>query len=317
MAELMAGRGKTVKNRRNPGLAVPAPPPAISASLKVMNDPSTIIWRGMTRAQLDIAYDNTNAVADAAQRRDAGIARSAKMRAEHPELLDLAYGPKPRNSIDVFRCGRERAPLFVFIHGGYWQRNAKDMFACMADGPLARGCDVALIGYTLAPDVTLTEIVAETHAAIRWLRREGPRRGVATSKLVLSGWSAGGHLTAAALHMDEVDAGLAISGIYDVEPCRLNYLNEKLRLSATEAKATSPILHLSPRKAPLTVAFGTAELPELQRQSRDYHQARLDAGLPSRLLPLDPHNHFSIMDELAAPQGRLTGAANDLIVALG
>ena len=144
-----------------------------------MNDPDTIVWRGMTRAQLDTAYDNTNAVPDAAQRRDAWIARSAQMRAEHPELLDLAYGPKPRNTIDVFRCGRERAPLFAFIHGGYWQRNAKDMFACMADGPLARGFDVALIGYTLAPDVTLTEIVAETHAAIRWLRREGPRRGVA------------------------------------------------------------------------------------------------------------------------------------------
>ena len=234
-----------------------------------MNNPDTIIWRGMTRAQLDTAYDNTVAVPDAAQRRDAWIARSAQMRAEHPELLDLAYGPKPRNTIDVFRCGRERAPLFVFIHGGYWQRNAKDMFACMADGPLARGFDVALIGYTLAPDATLTEIVAETHAAIRWLRREGPRRGVATGKLVVSGWSAGGHLTAMALHLDEVDAGLAISGIYDLEPCRLNYLNEKLRLSAAEAAAMSPILHLAQRKTPLTVAFGTSELPELQRQSQD------------------------------------------------
>ena len=282
-----------------------------------MNNPDTIVWRGMTRAQLDTAYDNTNAVPDAAQRRDAWIARSAQMRAERSELLDLAYGPKPRNTIDVFRCGRERAPLFVFIHGGYWQHNAKDMFACMADGPLARGFDVALIGYTLAPDVTLTEIVAETYAAVRWLRREGPRRGVARGKLVLSGWSAGGHLTAASLHLDEVDAGLAISGIYDVEPCRLNYLNEKLRLSAAEAAAMSPIRHLAQCKTPLTVAFGTAELPELQRQSQDYHQARLDAGLPSRLLPLEPHNHFSIMDELTSPQGRLCGALNDLIVALG
>jgi arylformamidase len=283
-----------------------------------MNDTSdAIVWGGMTRPQLDAAYDNSTVVPDAAQRRDAWIARSAAMRKEKPELLDLAYGPKERNRIDVFRCGRERAPLFVFIHGGYWQRNAKEMFACMAGGPLARGCDVALIGYTLAPDATLTEIVAETHDAIRWLRREGPRRGIATGKLVVSGWSAGGHLTAMALPLEEVDAGLAISGIYDVEPCRLNYLNEKLRLSAAEAQAMSPIHHLPQRKAPLTVAFGTSELPELQRQSRDYHQARLDAGLPSRLLPLEPHNHFSIMDELTSPQGRLTGALNDLIVALG
>ena len=125
------------------------------------------------------------------------------------------------------------------------------------------------------------------------------------------------HLTASAIALDEVDAGLAISGIYDVEPCRLNYLNEKLLLDAAEAAAMSPILHLAKSKTPLTVAYGTAELPELQRQSRDYHQARLDAGLPSRLLPIEGRNHFSIMDELTSPEGKLTGALNDLIVALG
>jgi arylformamidase len=247
---------------------------------------------------------------------DGWIARSAQVRAERPELLDLAYGPRERNRVDVFRSGRANAPLFAFIHGGYWQRNDKNMFACMAEGPLANGFDVAMIGYTLCPDVTLTELVAETHAAIRFLRKEGPKRGFGAGKLVVSGWSAGGHLTASALPLDEVDAGLAISGIYDVEPCRLNYLNEKLELTADEARATSPILHLTKRKSPLTVAFGTGELPELQRQSRDYHQARIDAALPSTLLPLAPHNHFSIMEELRAPGGKLNGALNNLIVAL-
>ena len=281
-----------------------------------MNDASSIIWGGMNRAQLDAAYDNTAAVADAATRRDGWIARSAEMRKNKPELLDLAYGPRERNRIDVFRCGKANAPLFVFIHGGYWQRNSKDMFACMMAGPLAKGCDAAMIGYTLCPDVTLTELVAETHAAIRYLRKEGPRRGFGGGKLVVSGWSAGGHLTAAAMPLDEVDAGLAISGIYDVEPCRLNYLNEKLNLSAAEAAAMSPILHLEKRKAPLTVAYGTGELPELQRQSQAYHQARVAAGLPSTLLPLAPCNHFSIMDELEKASGRLTAALNSLIVAL-
>jgi len=283
-----------------------------------MNDASssTIVWGGMNRAQLDDAYDNGKACPDSAQRRDGWVARSAEFRAQHPELLDLAYGPRERNRIDVFRCGRANAPLFTFIHGGYWQRNNKDIFACMAEGPLGNGFDVAMIGYTLCPDVTLTELVAETHAAIRWLRQEGPKRGFGAGPLVVSGWSAGGHLTASALPLDEVDAGLAISGIYDVEPCRLNYLDEKLKLTADEAKAMSPILHLPERKTPLPVAYGTGELPELQRQSREYHQARLDAGLPSALLPLAPHNHFSIMEELRAPGGKLNGALNNLIVAL-
>jgi acetyl esterase/lipase len=270
---------------------------------------TAVVWRGMTREQLDQAYDNTRAVADSSTRRDAWIQRSEAFRKQHPEALDLAYGPRPRNRIDLYRCGKAKAPLFAFIHGGYWQRNAKETFACTAAGPLANGMDVAFLGYTLCPEVTLSTIVAEIATAVRWLRREGPRHGVGEERLVVSGWSAGGHLTAMTLAMDEVDAGLAISGIYDVEPCRLNYLNDNLRLTADEATRTSPILHLPKKSAPVVLTYGTGELPELQRQSVDYHKAREAAGLPSELLPLAGLDHFSIMDELEAKDGALAKVA--------
>ena len=272
----------------------------------------TIVWNNMTRAELDAAYDNTNAVVDSGERREAWIARSDAFRERHADGLDLAYGPRPRNKLDLFRCGAARAPLFAFIHGGYWQRNAKETFACMAAGPLAVGMDVAFIGYTLCPEATLSEIVDEIAAAVRWLRREGPRHGAGEGRLVVSGWSAGGHLTATTLAMDEVDAGLAISGIYDVEPCRLNYLNDKLKLTAEEAAKTSPLLHLPKKSAPVVLAYGTGELPELQRQSVAYHDARRAVGLSSELLPLAGLNHFSIMDELEKPDGVLARAARAL-----
>lgn len=272
----------------------------------------TVVWNNMTRAELDAAYDNTSAVADSGERREAWVTRSDAFRKRHADGLDLAYGPRPRNKIDLFRCGTARAPLFAFIHGGYWQRNAKETFACMAAGPLANGMDVAFIGYTLCPEATLSEIVDEIAAAVRWLRREGPHRGAGEGRLVVSGWSAGGHLTATTLAMDEVDAGLAISGIYDVEPCRLNYLNDKLNLTAEEAAKTSPLLHLPKKSAPVVLAYGTGELPELQRQSVAYHDARRAAGLPSELLPLAGLNHFSIMDELEKHDGVLAWAARAL-----
>lgn len=272
----------------------------------------TVVWNNMTRAELDAAYDNTSAVADSGERREAWVARSDAFRKRRADGLDLAYGPRPRNKIDLFRCGAAKAPLFAFIHGGYWQRNAKETFACMAAGPLANGMDVAFIGYTLCPEATLSEIVDEIAAAVRWLRREGPHRGAGEGRLVVSGWSAGGHLTATTLAMDEVDAGLAISGIYDVEPCRLNYLNDKLNLTAEEAAKTSPLLHLPKKSAPVVLAYGTGELPELQRQSVAYHDARRAAGLPSELLPLAGLNHFSIMDELEKHDGVLARAARAL-----
>jgi acetyl esterase/lipase len=264
------------------------------------------VWRGMTRAQLDAAYNNSAAVKNSGDKLADWQRRSDIVRVRQAELLDLKYGPRPRNRIDAFRCGRQRAPLLVYIHGGYWQRNAKEFYACLAEGPLARGIDVALIGYTLAPDATLTEIVAEARAALRWLRVEGPGLGLATKKLIVSGWSAGGHLTA--MSVGDADAGLAISGIYDIEPCRLNYLNGKLNLTLDEQVALSPIRQLPSRSPPVTIAYGLAELPELQRQSREYHDARKAAGLPSELLPLAGHDHFSILEELASPTGALCEA---------
>ena len=268
-----------------------------------MND---ILWHGMTRAQLDAAYNNSAAVKNSAEKLADWIARSEAVRARRNELLDIAYGPHRRNKIDIFTCGKPDAPLLAYIHGGYWQRNAKEYYACLAEGPLSRGFDVAMIGYTLAPNATLTQIVAEIRSALAFLRTEGPRYGVARAKLIVSGWSAGGHLTA--MGLSEADAGLAISGIYDIEPCRLNYLNEKLTLSMDEQTALSPIKQLPPSSPPLVIAYGTGELPELQRQSRDYHAARGAGGLPSQLLALEGHDHFSILEELASPIGRLTEA---------
>lgn len=268
-----------------------------------------VLWRGMTRAQLDRAYNNGAAVSESPALLAAWRARSAAFRSLHPGLLDRPYGPRPRNRLDIFRCGQRRAPLLVFIHGGYWQRNDKDMFACMAEGPLARGLDVALVGYTLAPEISLTAIVAEIDAAIAWLRREGPGLGVAEGKLIVSGWSAGGHLTATAMGRSDVDAGLAISGIFDLEPCRLNYLNDALRLDADEAAALSPALHLPARAGHLLLAYGLDELPELQRQSRDYASAWSANGLTATQLPLEGRDHFTILNELTEPEGALVEAA--------
>jgi arylformamidase len=264
-----------------------------------------IVWRGFSRARLDAAYNNSAAVKNSAEKLAAWQERSQRFRAARNAVLDQRYGPRERNRIDIFRSGKAGAPLLAYIHGGYWQRNAKEFYSCLAAGPLARGIDCALIGYTLAPEATMTEIVGEARAALRFLRTQNPG-----TKLIVAGWSAGGHLTAMALA--EADAGLAISGIFDIEPCRLNYLNDKLHMTLDEQEALSPIRQLPPRSPLLVVAYGRAELPELRRQSRDYHAARLEAKLPSELLALDGHDHFTILDELENPAGRLTEAVMKL-----
>ena len=107
--------------------------------------------------------------------------------------------------------------------------------------------------------------------------------------------------------------GIAISGVYDLEPIRLNYLNEKLGLDEAEARCNSPMLNFPPMAGPLIVTYGTAELPELCRQSTNYAQAWVGHGLTGHLLPIDGANHFTILETLARPDGELMQALLSLV----
>ena len=271
---------------------------------------ATALYRGMDRAALDAAYNNSEAVTDSPQWLARWRERSAVVRgaASQEGLLDLPYGMRPRARLDYFRSGAGTQPLFVFIHGGYWQRNDKDMFAFVADGPSAQGIDVAVIGYTLAPDARLTEIVEEISAALSYLTEQADDFGFDRERLFVGGWSAGGHLTAMAARHPACRGGIPISGIFDLAPIALNYLNEKLRLDADEVEALSPMRVLLERMPPLRMFVGRNELPELKRQSSTYADAAQQRGLPVELTVLPGHHHFSILDELARPEGAITRA---------
>lgn len=270
----------------------------------------------MNQAARDAAYNNTAAVARSGAWLAHWAERSAGLRASSPGHVEAAYGAGERHRIDIMRSGKAWAPLFMFIHGGYWQRNCKETFTCMAEGLLAHGVDVALPGYTLAPDADMTRIVAEIHDAVRFLRREATALGLSCSRLIVSGWSAGGHLAASCMALPEVDAGLAISGIFDLEPIAHTYLNAALRLSDDEIAAFSPLRHPPTGGGPLTLAWGEAELPELQRQSRQMLATCLAAGVACRGAPIAGADHFSILDGLTQPDGQLTREALALLAAL-
>jgi arylformamidase len=265
---------------------------------------TSLPWGSLSRAERDASYNNTAAVAESAVLNAEREARSAVFRAAHPEKLDLPYGPRPRNRIDLYPAADPAAPCLVFLHGGYWQRNSREQFACLMEGAHALGWAAALPGYTLAPDASLTEIAEEVHAALDWLATHGAAHGIG-GKLVLSGWSAGGHLTALALGHPAVAAGLAISGVFELGPIRDTYLNDKLLLTDAEIAALSP-LRLPVVNKPLAIAYGTAELPPLVADSRALHARRAAAHAPGALIPVAGADHFTIVLELQKPDGALT-----------
>jgi acetyl esterase/lipase len=262
-------------------------------------------WRAMTQQDRDLGLNNGVAVAESADIVAGWERRSLEMRAQYSRHLDLRYGPRERNRIDFLKAA-DKAPTLVFIHGGYWQTRAKEVFTVMAEGPMAHGISVALIGYTLAPEATLDEIVAEIHAGIDFLAKQLPALAGDAGRIMVSGWSAGGHLTSMALTNAHVKAGMGISGIYDLEPIRASYLNVKLGLDEAMSHRNSPMMQPGGTMKPLSLVVGSAELPLLRKQTADFAGHRAKYGLPVTYEEIPGADHFTIMNELASPSGRIT-----------
>jgi arylformamidase len=266
------------------------------------NDPRQN-WAALSQAERDAAYDNNKAVVNSPALIAARNEASAKFRAENAAALDIPYGERERTKIDLYPARDKAAPCLVFIHGGYWQRNSREVFAMLVEGMAAHGWSVAIPGYSLAPDATLTEIVPEISLALDWLAANGPSHGIA-GPVILTGWSAGAHLAALALDHPLVAAGLAVSGVYDLAPIRDTWLNDALKLTDEEIARFSP-LRLPIVQKHLAIAYGSAELPALVWDSKKLYDAREAAGAPGELVVIEGADHFTILEELRRADGAL------------
>ena len=242
-----------------------------------------------------------------------------------PGELDVPYGPAgPRQTLDIFTPGTGKAPVLIFIHGGYWYFNSKDPRRFPAREFIPRGIAWVPINYRLVPTVTMTEVVADVRNAVRWLYEHGADYGCDPERIYVSGNSAGGHLAAElisddwpdryGLPADVVKGACAISGLYDLEPLLECEPNEKLRLDLESARRYSPIYHLSRQPAPAIIACGANESAEFRRQTGNYAERCTQAGYPVTHMEIEGHDHFSIIGELANTDSPLFQAIIGMIV---
>lgn len=266
------------------------------------------VYRGFDQAGLDAAYNNRAAAKDFAGSIAGWHNRSRNLPLTADDHVDIAYGPAPRQRIDWI-AGPAGAPTLIFLHGGYWQAMTKEDHRFLANGTRPHGWHLALIEYTLAPDADMDVIVTEAVNATRFLLDHAGGWGADPDRMILSGHSAGGHLTACVLQ-DAVCAarlagGLAISGLFDLEPIRLSYLNRPLNLTPDQVARLSPERQPPVDGPPLIIAVGGDELPELRRQSHSYAASRQAAGQPGPLIDLAGMDHFEVLEALADPAGQL------------
>jgi arylformamidase len=238
-------------------------------------------------------------------------AASAAYRSVARADLDQPYGPGERHRYDLYRAADAEAPLVVYIHGGYWQRGGREDYAWLAQKLVARGLEVALPSYTLCPAVSVMDIVGELRLFLAALWKKTGKRPLVT------GHSAGGHLTAAMLATDWskvsgvpadlVRAGVSISGVFDLPPLIGTSLNDLLHLNVEVARSASPLFWPTPAKdRKLVAAVGGAESAEFLRQSRDIVTAWKRAGLACEYLEVPDANHFTVVEALADPDTPLS-----------
>jgi arylformamidase len=233
--------------------------------------------------------------------------------------LDLRYGPRPKETLDLFVPAAAPRGTFVFIHGGYWRAFDKADFSFVASPLVAQGIAVAIVNYDLCPAATIATIIDESRRAMLWLVREASRYGAALDRIVVGGHSAGGHLVAMLFATDwhrfglsraPFAAGLTLSGVHDLEPLVLSTMNADLRLDAPEARRVSPVNYAPTTDVPLFVAVGADETAEFVRQSDlifDAWPRNRPAGMTAPLR-IPGRHHFNAVLDHADPQSALTRA---------
>jgi arylformamidase len=276
------------------------------------------VFRHYDRQALDREYNNRAKVADHGDWLTRYPRESGATRAELPVRLDIAYGAHPGETLDVFPAsGSSPAPIQLFIHGGYWQWLDKADFSFVARAFRPAGVAVVVINYALIPAVTMDELVRQCRAAVAWTYRHAASFGGDPDRIHVSGHSAGGHLVAMLMATDwkafgvpagVIKSGTGMSGLYDLEPIRLCYLNDVMKLSPDEARRNSPVHLAPPRSGRLLLAVGADEGPEYHRQTSDLARAWRRRGLACTVMDMPGLNHFSIITQLEDPKSELSRA---------
>jgi len=261
--------------------------------------PMTTLFRNYSAAELARQMSPRNQVPDMLAVFRQWTRDGAALRARH-KGLDISYSDHRDCTLDLYRPegGAARPPVFVFIHGGYWQAASKDQHAQVCEGMLRNGFAVANIDYPLAPETPLARIVEHVRDALNFLVLEQDNLGIDATNMHVSGHSAGGHL-AAMMASDPLApplrSALLLSGIFDVAALAPIPMGPVLGLhdSAT-VEALSPIRRAPRSGTRIAVSLGGLESDEFKRQSAEIAQ-KWGAATP---LHLEGAHHFNLIDGL-------------------
>ena len=247
------------------------------------------------------------------------VSRSAQTRKTIPMRADIAYGPSPAETIDLFypTTNAPAAPVHIFIHGGYWRMFSKRDYSCVADTITAAGAIAVIVDYALMPAVTMETIVSQIRRAKDWVVDHISGFGGDPSRLSVSGHSAGAHLATFLFNDPEtasgIDAALLLGGIYDLKPLQSSFLANEITITDEDVAAFSPMTHRHDPATRVTIAVGGEETPPFHQQADDFTRLLQKQGLWCSRIDLAGCNHMSSVRDLGVLGTKASSSLIELI----
>jgi acetyl esterase/lipase len=214
---------------------------------------------------------------------------------------DIAYGPLPRQKLDLYTPERPRADgkAVIFFYGGSWDSGAKGDYLFVAQALASRGITTVVADYRLYPEVRFPAFVEDAAQATRWA---GDKVGL--EKLYVMGHSAGAHialmlavdtpyLAQAGVDRMKIAGVIGLAGPYDFLPLK------SAKLIEIFGGANRPeIQAITFARAPLPRALlihGTADTTVYPRNSENLAAAWRRAGAPVELKLYDGVGHIDVV----------------------
>lgn len=232
---------------------------------------------------------------------------------------DVAYGPDPRQRLDVYAPpGAADRPVVVFIYGGSWQSGARRDYRFVGARLAAAGFITVVPDYRLYPQASFPAFVEDAAAAVAWTARHVAGYGGDAGRIVVAGHSAGAQIAALAvldrryLPADVVPAGLVgIAGPYAFDPFERAGTRDVFT-GLENPDDARPIAFARPDGPPTLLLHGRGD-DIVHPRNAELMAARLRAlGVPVAYHAYDGVGHIRILLALYPVLSGLAPTAGDL-----
>ncbi len=221
--------------------------------------------------------------------------------------LGLAYGPDPRQQLDVYlpAATARPAPVVVFVHGGSWTDGERGQYRFVGQELASHGYVAVVPDYRLHPDGRWPAFVEDTAAAIAWTVRHAQDLGGDGQRIFAMGHSAGAYniamvaaqpkwLAVHGLGRRAIAGAVGLAGPYDFLPLD-GEVTRTVFGHVADLRSTQPALVADGGTPPVLLLHGTGDQTVLPRNSARLAERLQALGVPAELRLYSGVTHAGIL----------------------